>query len=661
MRCFGRVRRVVARMTSSLLVPFVFLLCGQAKADEYRGQIPDICQDNPTPNPGKPKSVVFQLTEFERTPHFAVKEWKHDFLPAQFGSFRLGDFDCDGRADILAFDPSSRQLILGVSDGNHSFQPKLAGEASEVRNWSSVTVARLQKSACALAITPANQESGIHIAQLCGDYKFRWQTQQIFDQNVPVHFLRFGKRRDGLDERFYTNWHIADVLVIGWFNLEHGFRKEFKPTFSIDSATFSSVMRITHGMPSYFVAENSTGRFTYLTDERLGELALPFFLEHDSGSMAAGDINGDGLDDLVIPSSTAQGSWIAFSYGGELLEFPNVTLTSALRKRKLLGTEDFDGDGRDDLLLAEGNRLFIGTITPGAPQGHKGVSVNGKFHVSDENGRIELGTEGVSKFEVDTTESKEVVLNPRFTIEVDRTSRRPVPIVYDNLVKGEVGAIVNPLQSDDTGPFICASYTFGSDNLYRNGRNSFCPEHYAFMEIDDAGPVALGTCCKLPKSDILTKSFEWMPSACPDDSILTAIQLYPILEVIDNKKQRPYYRCSKINTAKYMLGPPTEGILYGEGGSLSIVSEDLDRSRIPLAARKGFGMIAAGASDPDGCVGKPWGALLTGIKGRDCHQRTFRTLLRKSDNGPPVPVPVLPKCAKLLDIYDPSRGCIPEK
>lgn len=189
----------------------------------------------------------------------------------------------------------------------------------------------------------------------------------------------------------------------------------------------------------------------------------------------------------------------------------------------------------------------------------------------------------------------------------------------------------------------------------------YCPTGHAFFGNDDpagdAGPAekitVAGSCCKLPAQDILTEDHVFTTSECPLDYVATGSR-----HEVKGDTRTVYMRCTKINTGRYQLGEMTPGVYWGKGsagwqGSTRILWEN-----IPKELRFASGRETAEKWDIDGCVGYPWGSLLTKKESKHCAGFSFRQLQYRGAGNDPLagtPVQMLPRCAD-VDPNDPTAA-----
>ena len=235
-------------------------------------------------------------------------------------------------------------------------------------------------------------------------------------------------------------------------------------------------------------------------------------------------------------------------------------------------------------------------------------------------------------------------------------------------------------------PRVCIGYNPEKQNWELVGEQAIhrqedhCPKDYAFMRVawvpgqpHGGKSVAVrGTCCPLPVG-ILTDTHYWESEHCPANTVATGSRAEMQVEYDKNgdwhyavKKWENithYLRCTKVDTRRFQVGPLAETLSIG-------FSFDLDRlllstgytneSRIPIGIRYGVTREGLYRLDSGGCIGYPWGSLLTGKLHKFCGFE-FRSIEYKGIPGDPprgTPVKVVPDCISLDDPLSPTPKCI---
>ena len=657
------VAKNLRRGSTRLLVIFLLLPLGAmyAKAEDFSLEFPEAaaCPADHMPY-SRPKVATIFTRLFERRPEFERTEWSHNFPDLKNLKFYPGDFNCDGRSDLLAHEANTDQMFLGLSDKNGHFAVSSVGKAPENLRWEYAQVAPYHQYSCATLLLPRHLPTRqTFAARFCGGEQLSWQQIDFPYPQPEFRDMLFGDALKPGSENFFTVPFAQAPYLRTEMSPATGGGKEKEQSSippadrpAVGTARWSSTER------SALVVQDSPWEFLYW---KLGEQAFPFIrlpkgLFWEKPVLA--DLNGDSLSDMVVPSKGAQGTWIVLAYGDYRLLFPNLSLTRATQEETIHGVGDFDGDGKDDLLLIHENSLQVISQKPTAVIPFQRIQVGKDLHQSDDQGKILLSLDSLETLNIVVSKTELGVSTPSISRRVDSRLFRPVNILFDPFPSEERGALVRAPNLPTQGPYLCATVNRGGEPNHPFGRTLECPKNFAFLELDDSGPPSSGTCCRLPADDILGSESFWTVRTCPENTVLTALRKREKQEHQGDSIQFDI-RCTTINTARYSLSSPYPGYLFGEGGSLSIVPEEIDRSRIPLAYRRAFGSILEGSLDIDGCLGQPWGALLTAIKGKDCKTLEFRALLEKDANGKLTPVQMYPDCKTLSDPYDPSRGCRP--
>lgn len=220
----------------------------------------------------------------------------------------------------------------------------------------------------------------------------------------------------------------------------------------------------------------------------------------------------------------------------------------------------------------------------------------------------------------------------------------------------ELRALLYTSQGPPGSAFICSGFRGDLEEGLNWGPTiEPCPDGYAFFGQDDP-PGGLtpesparyvgvtASCCRLPYPDILTDHHVYnVMEECPEGYVATGGG------VAERCGSFCTMRCTKINTAKYKLGPERSAlywtrkwsaVAWGGGSALKIDWED-----IPVAIRNAVGRTSAMRSDVDGCIGFPFGSLLVRKTRKSCDGFFYRQLLFLDGK----PVPTYPECEELDD------------
>ena len=101
---------------------------------------------------------------------------------------------------------------------------------------------------------------------------------------------------------------------------------------------------------------------------------------HDAPSRHLGDFDGDGRDDVLLRHSES-GEWVFYAMNGREGTLRTARMTRNLSYR-LAGSGDFDGDGQDDVLLRHaqnGAWIFYATVGTGAALRRVGLTRNANW------------------------------------------------------------------------------------------------------------------------------------------------------------------------------------------------------------------------------------------------------------------------------------------
>ena len=616
---------------------------------------PALCRGGPQPGL-QPQSATIFASTFERIPEFEANTWNHTF--PELSTIRLldsGDFNCDGRSDLLAQSLATEELFLGLATGSNSFFVSSMGTPPPGLRWDEAIVAPYQEHSCASLLVPKHGETRlIFAARFCQGQRFEWQQIDFPHPRPEFRNMHFGDAlAPGTENFFSVPFSEAPYFLTEMLPSSGGGREKIQSSISPGKhPALGTVRRSATDRSALLLRYDAWEYRTWMG----GDETSPFLRlshAHRWKDAIIADLNGDSLSDLVLMADGAQGNWVALAYGDYRLLFPNLSLTKTLGQTGVEAVGDFNGDGRDELLIVKEGSLVAVAAKQSRPVPQQTLLVGGRPMTTDEQGALRVDLGSVQELRIAFPKPSPGVTTPSITRRVDSRRHRPIHILFDLQTIGEHGAVVRAPNVKQHGPYLCAAENRGGEPSTTFGRTLECPPHFAFFEMDDSAPPALGTCCRLPADDILSTESAWIAGQCPEDSLLTAIR-----ERQHSTPSEFEFRCTRINTKRYSLSPAGPGYSFGDGSSLSAVPEQIDRTRIPLAYRQAFGSIFDSARDRDGCLGQPWGAMLTAINGKDCQKLEFRTLLEKSEAGELTPVTMYPPCQSLADPYDPSRGCL---
>ncbi len=203
-----------------------------------------------------------------------------------------------------------------------------------------------------------------------------------------------------------------------------------------------------------------------------------------------------------------------------------------------------------------------------------------------------------------------------------------------------------------------------------------CPNGAAVMVLDyvnlndlrsELSYNLVGSCCPLPEGALLD-THVIVPRECPDGYVVTGGKMTKGAKEVThpNTVEEHTLRCTKVNSARFQLGPETSGWTFGPTTDrlqnlvkLNNKKETFtERNRIPVALRYGLLRYSAVEWSDQGCIGHPWGSIMTAKRHLNCPGIAFRELMEKQADGKLIPAPVYQPCNLLDDPYSPTPKCI---
>ena len=214
----------------------------------------------------------------------------------------------------------------------------------------------------------------------------------------------------------------------------------------------------------------------------------------------------------------------------------------------------------------------------------------------------------------------------------------------------------------DHAPKICLSYN-GEDALQPWGvpRKEDCPKNHAAFGgrrgIADSQVTIYPVCCPLPADDILLEEHRYVENQCPPEYIVTggSLDRRPLVQ-----NEKPLVRCTKVNLDRYILGETTPGVFWGYSSVYWQIPQRFLKRSIPAAIRASMGRQSEFEWETRGCIGYPFGSVLTARSKKQCRYFSFRQLqFRGMDGDPPVgtAVQMFPDCRSISSDVDPEPEC----
>lgn len=212
-----------------------------------------------------------------------------------------------------------------------------------------------------------------------------------------------------------------------------------------------------------------------------------------------------------------------------------------------------------------------------------------------------------------------------------------------------------------SNPQLCIGYNT-STGIWGE-EYQLCAPGYAAYGVADAGGKeragekipAVQNCCPLPARDILTQEEVYVRESCPENYVATGSKL----DFSKGDEGIQLMRCTKINSARYKLGAAKPSLYFGNGFAGWQGSQRIEREEIPAALRWGMSRLSREKWNKEGCIGFPFGSLLTSKQAKVCAGFFFRELEFAGLPGDPpagTPVKMFPDCRDVTRVDDPQKA-----
>ncbi len=377
------------------------------------------------------------------------------------------------------------------------------------------------------------------------------------------------------------------------------------------------------------------------------------------------DLNGDGRSDLLAYGGEYSGWWVSLGskYGG---------LSRSISGINFFGTPvvfaDMDCDGADDVVSTVITEGVLSVAYARLSKGLSGVAIKSKAdHVCVTNDQGICFLDDAADVPMPNLEGYLFEETGRELARDAGKTSTAISYVATPIHQGHETALGKKfgIGPSGPGPYVCLGFQPGDPIFFWRASSATCPNGHALMGISipkhserwAASAIPRFACCPLPAEDILLDQTVEGTDVCPEDSI--AVGMVPGWGC-QSCPQR--LLCQRINRTRYALGEPNLGVYWGTGRFRDRNDRQVLRTDIPIALRYGLGRTGLQTWDVDGCVGFPWGSVLTRMPGpRSCNQAEFRAIVFAENEGSGAatrPVPMLPECRTITDPTDPSSGCL---
>jgi hypothetical protein len=300
-------------------------------------------------------------------------------------SMALGDFNGDGKVDIVSANYASPTITVLLASADGSFG--LPTEYSVGLYPIAVLTGDLNGDG-KLDLAVANYSGAPGLSILIGDGMGGFGSAKGFALLTnPLSLVAADFNHDGKTDLVATNFRSNNVSVLlgdgaGNFSSYGNFAAGLAP-WAIATGDFNGDSEV-----DLAATNDETGNVSILLGNGKGGFGspLPIFVGGKPRSILIRDLNGDGKSDIVV--STAESKNISVLLGNGTGNFSSPIVVASALAAYSLASGDFNGDGKLDLAVASGDGGAL-SILPG--DGAGGFDQSNSFIVGSSPESLAVG------------------------------------------------------------------------------------------------------------------------------------------------------------------------------------------------------------------------------------------------------------------------------
>jgi len=339
-------------------------------------------------------------------------------------SIVVGDFDKDGKTDLVTANKSSQtvSVLLGNGDGTFKSAKTFSIVGFNGLSPSSVVVGDFNKDGKLDLVTANNLSNNISLLLGKGDGSFQTAVNFALESaSAPISIAVGDFNKDGISDIVTVNNASQNISVLlgngaGSFGTASNFKVPSRPT-SVSVADFNK-----DGISDLAVTSSYFNNVSIMLGDGDGTFssATQFDVGTNPNSVVVGDFNKDNKLDLAVANSDSNNVSILLGNGAS--GFGIATNFDVGLNPASVTVIDFDNDGNSDLAVANAGSDTVSVLL-GDGNGGFGIATN--FVVGTKPYSLTVGDfnkDGKSELAVANSESKNVSL-----VNAEDETYEPVP------------------------------------------------------------------------------------------------------------------------------------------------------------------------------------------------------------------------------------------